>query len=190
MISDCPLPLQARKTILKEVGPALKDMHTRNWTHLDTKPDNVFIDWFVNMGTKFCLEKVQLGDLDCASQLIGTHLLSHKIGNVMWQSPEGRLRRGMGKHSEVLSFRLLASQINPHRVPISNNMALFNVFFLSVELAQVILHEVLSNFGPLPDELVKHVDDEEAVEPLKDLWKMIEEDEERVEGPRKEGGNG
>ncbi|KAF7948309.1 uncharacterized protein EAE97_003720 [Botrytis byssoidea] len=37
-------------------------------------------------------------------------------------------------------------------------------------------------FGPLPDELVKHVDDEKAGEHLKDLWKMIEEDEERTEG--------
>jgi hypothetical protein len=34
-IYDCPpLPLQARKTILKEVGLALKNMHARNWIHL------------------------------------------------------------------------------------------------------------------------------------------------------------
>ncbi|TGO42474.1 hypothetical protein BHYA_0008g00650 [Botrytis hyacinthi] len=122
------------------------------------------------METKFCLEKVQLGDLDCALQLIGTHLLNHKIGNVMWQSPEGRLRRGMGKHSECL-FVLAGTEP-------------FNLDFesLSVELEQAILHELLSNFGPLPDELVKHVDSEKAGEHLKDLWKMIEEDEERAEG--------
>ncbi|ESZ95675.1 putative serine/threonine protein kinase [Sclerotinia borealis F-4128] len=40
MIHDCPpLPLQARKTILKEVGLALKEMHARNWIHLDRKRD-------------------------------------------------------------------------------------------------------------------------------------------------------
>ncbi|KAF7948310.1 uncharacterized protein EAE97_003721 [Botrytis byssoidea] len=76
MISDCPpLPLQARKTILEELGLALKDMHAGNCIHL------------------------------------GTHLLNHKRGRVMWQSPEGRLRMGMGKHLEVFSSGLLASQI-------------------------------------------------------------------------------
>ena len=29
-----PLPLDARKTILMEVGLGLKDMHARNWIHL------------------------------------------------------------------------------------------------------------------------------------------------------------
>ncbi|TGO82128.1 hypothetical protein BPOR_0914g00020 [Botrytis porri] len=50
------------------------------------------------METKFCLEKVQLGELDCALKLIGTHLLNHRIGNVMWQSPEEQLGSGIGKH--------------------------------------------------------------------------------------------
>ncbi|KAJ8064056.1 hypothetical protein OCU04_007895 [Sclerotinia nivalis] len=136
MINDClPLPLQTRKTILKEVGLALKDMHARNWIHLDVKPDNVFIDWVVNMETKFCLEKVQLGDLDCALKLIGTNLLNQKIGNVMWQSPEGQLGRGMGKHSEVFSFGLLVSQtFNPYGTPFSNNMVTFSVFLCSQAL--------------------------------------------------------
>ncbi|PQE16276.1 Oxoglutarate iron-dependent oxygenase protein [Rutstroemia sp. NJR-2017a WRK4] len=79
MINDCPpLPLQARKTILKDVGLALENMHTRNWILLDVKPDDVFIDWIVNMENKFCLHKVQLGDLDCALKLIGSHLLNHE----------------------------------------------------------------------------------------------------------------
>ncbi|KAF7901898.1 uncharacterized protein EAF01_007196 [Botrytis porri] len=51
---------------------------------------------------------------------------------------------------------------------------------LSVEPERVILHKLLSNFGPLLDALVKHVDDEEAGGLLKDLWKMIEEDKELI----------
>ncbi|KAF7880890.1 uncharacterized protein EAF02_006781 [Botrytis sinoallii] len=185
MINDCPpLPLQARKAILKELGLALKDMHARNWIHLDVKPDNVFIDWFV-----------QLGDLDCALYLTGTHLLNHEIGKVMWQSPEGQLGRAMGKHSEVLSLGLLASQIRSLQSPsfqlygsfqclfVLTGVELFHLDFdsLSVELERVILDKLLSNFGPLPNALAKHVDDEKAGELLKDLWKMIEEDEERAE---------
>jgi hypothetical protein len=54
---------------------------------------------------------------------------------------------------------------------------------LTIELEQVILHKLLSNFGPLPDALVKHVDDEKGGELLKDLWTSIEEDDEkRAEG--------
>ncbi|KAF5873696.1 uncharacterized protein Bfra_005160 [Botrytis fragariae] len=194
MTNDCPpLPLQARKMILKEVGLALKDMHARNWIHLgNVKPDNVFIDWFVDMESKFCLEKMQLGDLDCALQLIGTHLLNHKIGNVMWQSPEGQLGRGMGSIRRCSLSDFWQVKFNPYRVPVSSNMCLFVLtgvaFFhpdfesLPVESERVILHKSLSNFGPLPDVLVKHVDDEKAGELLKDLWKMIEQDEERAEG--------
>ncbi|PQE03632.1 serine threonine kinase protein [Rutstroemia sp. NJR-2017a BBW] len=179
MINDCPpLPLQARKTILKEVGLALENMHARNWIHLDVKPDNVFIDWTVNMENKFCLQKVQLGDLDCALKLIGSHLLNHKIGNVMWQSPEGLLGRGMGKHSEVFSFGLLClfvlTGVESYHPDFKN---------LTIEPEQVILHKLLSNFEPLPDALVKHVDDEKGCELLKDLWTLIEEDDEkRAEG--------
>ncbi|KAF7930935.1 hypothetical protein EAE99_004185 [Botrytis elliptica] len=196
MINDCPpLPLQARKAILKELGLALKDMHARNWIHIDVKPDNVFIDRFVNMETKFCLEKVQLGDLDGALYLTDTHLLNHKIGKVMWQSPEGQLGRGMGKHSEVFSLGLLANQIQSLQSPSFQQHGSFQCLFvltgvepfhldfdsLSVELERVILGKLLSNFGPLPDALAKHVDDEKAGELLEDLWKMIEEDEERAE---------
>lgn len=141
------------------------------------KPDNVFIDWFVNMETKFCLEKVQLGDLDCALKLVGRNLLNHKIGNVMWQSPEGQLGRGIGKHSEVFSFGLLC-------LFVLTGVESYHPDFesLPIEPERVILHKLLSNFGPLPDALVKHVDDEKGGELLKDLWKMIEEDEERAEG--------
>ncbi|KAI9639914.1 hypothetical protein NHQ30_011690 [Ciborinia camelliae] len=180
MINDCPpLPLQARKTILKEVGLALKEMHANNWIHLDVKPDNVFIDWFVNMENKFCLEKVQLGDLDCALNLIGSNLLNHKIGNVMWQSPEGQLGRGIGKHSEVFSFGLLC-------LFVLTGVESFHPDFenLPIDPERIILHKLLANFGPLPDALVKHVgDDQKAAELLRDLWKMIQDDEdERAEG--------
>jgi serine/threonine protein kinase len=61
------LPIKARKSILKEVGLGLKDIHERHWIHLgiyniieniyttspltsylDIKPNNVFLNWYVD----------------------------------------------------------------------------------------------------------------------------------------------
>lgn len=59
---------------------------------------------------QFHLEKVALGDMDCALKLKGELLLNHRMGNVRWRSPEGQLGKGIGKPSEVFSFGLLVSQ--------------------------------------------------------------------------------
>lgn len=60
---------------------------------------------------RFHLEKVALGDMDCDLKLEGQKLLNHRIGNVMWRSPEGQLEKGIGKYSEVFSFGLLVSEL-------------------------------------------------------------------------------
>ena len=48
---------------------------------------------------------------------------------------------------------------------------------LETEPEPVILFKLLSVFGPLPDALMEHVDDEEAGALLKGLWQAIAEDE-------------
>jgi serine/threonine protein kinase len=125
-----PLPLTVRKKILKEIGNTLAEVHEKNWIHLgtklltcpgfdknfanstiDVKPDNVFLNWYVDSSDGFQLGKVVLGDMDCALKLKGEKLLNCKIGNVMWRSPEGQLGRGVGKPSEVFSFALLVSLV-------------------------------------------------------------------------------
>lgn len=60
---------------------------------------------------EFHLEKVVLGDMDCALKLEGEKTLNYKVGNVMWRSPEGQLESGVGKASEVFSFALLVSLV-------------------------------------------------------------------------------
>jgi hypothetical protein len=77
----------------------------------DVKPDNVFLNWYVDSNDEFHLQKVVLGDMECALYLQGNKMLNHRIGNVMWRSPEGQVGRGVGKHSEVFSFALLVSLI-------------------------------------------------------------------------------
>jgi serine/threonine protein kinase len=125
-----PLPLTARKKILNEIGNTLAEMHEKNWIHLgtklptwpgfdtsftnlsiDVKPDNIFLNWYVDASDEFRLERVVLGDMDCALKLKGEKLLNYKIGNVMWRSPEGQLGRGVGKPSEVFSFALLVGLV-------------------------------------------------------------------------------
>jgi hypothetical protein len=59
---------------------------------------------------QFRLEKVVLGDMDSALKLKGDKLLNHRMGNVMWRSPEGQLGKGLGKPSEVFSFALVVGQ--------------------------------------------------------------------------------
>lgn len=78
---------------------------------IDVKPDNIFLNWYVDSSDEFHLERAVLGDMDCALKLKGEKLLNYKIGNVMWRSPEGQLGRGVGKPSEVFSFALLVSLV-------------------------------------------------------------------------------
>ncbi|PSS13290.1 hypothetical protein M430DRAFT_105695 [Amorphotheca resinae ATCC 22711] len=167
------LPLEARKTILKEVGLGLNDIHAKHWIHLDIKPNNVFLNWYVDEKDRFHLEKVALGDMDCALKLEGQKLLNQRMGNVMWRSPEGQLGKGVGKPSEVFSFALLCLYV-------ITGAQCFHPDFenLDIEPEPVILFKLLSAFGPLPDALVKHVNDEEAAALLKGLWQAIAEDDE------------
>lgn len=67
------------------------------------------LDWKKNQSGEFQPERVVLADLDCALKLKDNKLLNHRIGNVMWRSPEGQAGRGIGKPLEVFSFGLLVS---------------------------------------------------------------------------------
>ncbi|KAF2760683.1 putative serine/threonine protein kinase [Pseudovirgaria hyperparasitica] len=167
-----PLPLKVRKAILQEVGCALRDMHAKNWIHLDVKPDNVLVNWHIDKQGQFHLQKVALGDLDVALKLDNEKLFNHRIGNVMWRSPEGQLGKGVGKHSEVFSFGLLCFYVMTGVEWLHADFAT-----LEVEPESVILFKLLSAFGPLPDALMKHVNDTESAELLKALWQAISEDE-------------
>ena len=67
------------------------------------------LNWSLDGNGQFKIERVALGDLDCALKLKGEMLLDYRIGNVMWRSPEGQTRKGIGKPSEVFSFGLVVS---------------------------------------------------------------------------------
>jgi len=56
----------------------------------------------------------------------------------------------------------------------------FDFAELDTEPEVVVLFKLLSTFGPLPDILIKHVDDANASELLSDLWQAVKEN--NVEG--------
>ncbi|KAF2278684.1 kinase-like protein [Westerdykella ornata] len=144
------LPITMRKTILKEVGLALAEisMHAKNWIHLDVKPNN------------FHLEKLALGDLDCALKLKGERLLNDRTGNVMWRSPEGQRGKGVGKPSEVFSFALLCLYV-------ITGVQIFDLNFEEVETEPEVVVYALK----------KHVNVEKAGGLVTSLWQAIRENE-------------
>ena len=72
------------------------------------------VDWCLDQDGQFKIERVALSDLDCALKLKGDNLLNHRIGNVMWRSPEGQAGKGIGLPSEVFSFGLMVSELLPN----------------------------------------------------------------------------
>lgn len=93
IITSPELNMKTLKHILKEVGSALHTLHPKGWIHLGTKtadlrPNNVLLGWQANEDGCRRIDHVVLAGLDRALQLDGNKLLNHRIGNVMWRSPE------------------------------------------------------------------------------------------------------
>ncbi|KAL9023222.1 MAG: hypothetical protein Q9196_007330 [Gyalolechia fulgens] len=173
--NNADLPVEARKFILRELGLGLNDLHAKNWIHLDLKPNNVMLDWSRDRTGQFRIERVALGDLDCALKLAGEKLLDHRIGNVMWRSPEGQTGKGVGKPSEVFSFGLVclytitgAETLHPDFEHLKAE---------GVEPEQVILYKLLSMFGPVAFELIAHIQDEYWGELLTGLSEVAAEED-------------
>ncbi|KAK5093758.1 hypothetical protein LTS08_008822 [Lithohypha guttulata] len=172
------LPIEARKSVLRELGLGLKDIHAKNWLHLDIKPNNVMLNWSLDKNSRFTIERVALSDLDCALKLKGEKLLDHRMGNVMWRSPEGQMGKGIGKPSEVFSFGLVClytvtgvEALHPDFEQLQKEAA---------EPEQVILYKLLSIFGPLPPELITHVNDEYWGELLTALSQVVADEDSSV----------
>ncbi|EEH22249.1 serine/threonine protein kinase [Paracoccidioides brasiliensis Pb03] len=156
------MSIAPRKRILWELGQALKEFHAKNWIHIDVKPDNVMVDYRYDQAGQLAPERVVLGDLDCSLKLKGDKLLRLpdrvKIGNVMWRSPEAQTGQGIGKPSDVFSYGLVClytitgvETLHPDFEQLKRDM---------IEPELEIMGRLISFFGPVPDELVTHVNNE------------------------------
>ncbi|PSN59785.1 kinase-like protein [Corynespora cassiicola Philippines] len=99
---DPDFPSEGRKTILRRVGEAIKELHDKDWIHTDVKPNNI-------LQAKKKVTDVALGDFDIAYELKDGEARNtpYAIGNAMWRSPEGQTGRGMTKASDIFSFGLV-----------------------------------------------------------------------------------
>ncbi|KAK5093980.1 hypothetical protein LTS08_008764 [Lithohypha guttulata] len=152
LVKDHPeLPIAARKCMLRELGLGRKDIHAKKWIRLDIKPDNVVLSRTVDKN-------------------------DHRMGDVMWRSPEGPTGKGVGKPAEVFSSGLVVSGrfLSKEATGKRCSLCLYTVTGVEAlhpdfeqlqkegtEPDQVIWYKLLSVFGPLPPELVTHVNDED-----------------------------
>ncbi|EGC47039.1 conserved hypothetical protein [Histoplasma capsulatum var. duboisii H88] len=136
------MSIAPRKQILWELGQALKEFHAKNWIHIDVKPDNVMIDYRYHQADDKLLRLPN----------------GIKIGNVMWRSPEAQTGQGIGKPSDVFSYGLVClytitgvETLHPDFEQLKRDM---------IEPELEIMGRLISFFGPVPDELVIHVNND------------------------------
>ncbi|KAF2433944.1 kinase-like protein [Tothia fuscella] len=107
--NDPDFPATERKKILRRVGEAIQELHSKDWIHMDVKPDNILVNWASDKDGKKTVSDVALGDFDIASKSEGgkARETPYAVGNAMWRSPEGQTGRGVTKASDIFSFGLV-----------------------------------------------------------------------------------
>ncbi|KAJ4415389.1 hypothetical protein N0V82_007384 [Gnomoniopsis sp. IMI 355080] len=128
----------------------------------DIKPDNILVDWIHDEEGRPTVQKVALGDFDLALKLIDDQPLrsAHAVGNVMWRSPEGQSGKGVAKASDVFSLGLVCIYgLRGGDMIILDNESIRALKENGVPPEQEIVVRHFMYFGPLPEGLLRHVDD-------------------------------
>ncbi|KAM5485051.1 hypothetical protein MaudMau93_005590 [Microsporum audouinii] len=129
----------------------------------NVKPDNVMINYTQDKQGQPLPERVVLGDLDCSLKMKGDKLLrlpeGIKLGNVMWRSPEAQTGQGIGKPSDVFSYGLVCLFTTTGVETLHPDFEQLRKDEVDPELE--IMGRLIAFFGPVPDELVIHVQHEE-----------------------------
>ncbi|KAH0284910.1 kinase-like protein, partial [Aureobasidium sp. EXF-3399] len=158
LIKDDPdLIHTQRKKILRYTAEAIQELHSKNWIHIDIKPDNILVN--LDGGDTKEITNAVLGDFDIAYRLDdGKGLRTrHAIGNAMWRSPEGQTAVGVTKASDTYSFGLV------------------DLLRFGITPEQEVLGRHFTYFGPVPDALYRRVDDEAGCALLRDMSMIADE---------------
>ncbi|KAI1446591.1 kinase-like domain-containing protein [Annulohypoxylon stygium] len=110
LIQDEPgLHVLERKKIMRHTGEAIQELHSKDWIHIDVKPDNILVNWTCDEQGNATVTNVALGDFDIAykSENGEPRQTPYAIGNAMWRSPEGQTGMGVTKASDMFSFGLV-----------------------------------------------------------------------------------
>ncbi|KAK3312066.1 kinase-like domain-containing protein [Apodospora peruviana] len=138
-------------------------LHTKDWIHIDVKPDSIFMNWTCDKdGNKTPVTNAVLGDFDIAFRPEDGRLplrTPYAIGNVMWRSLEGQTAIGVTRASDVFSFALVCL----YALGAGDLLTINNYQELQrhgIRPEQDILCRHFAYFGPVTDGLLNHVNDE------------------------------
>ncbi|KAI0847741.1 kinase-like domain-containing protein [Daldinia vernicosa] len=173
---DPDFPPVERKKILRCVGEAIQELHSKDWIHIDVKPDNILVNWTCDGESNKLVTEAALGDFDIAFKLKGgeSRQTPYAIGNAMWRSPEGQTGRGVTKASDIFSFGLVCIYalgggelllLDDYQELVKNN----------IRPEQEILVRHFSYFGLVPEGLLKQVNNENWSNALKGASEIAEE---------------
>ncbi|KAI0406392.1 kinase-like protein [Xylaria palmicola] len=169
LIKDNPdfAPLQRIK-ILHYTAEAIQELHSQGWVHIDIKPDNILLNWTLDNEGNEVVTDVSLGDFDIACKLRDDQALRtpYAIGNAMWRSPEGQTGIGVTKASDVYSFGLVCIYtLGGGLFLLLNNYQ--ELLKHNITPEQAILTQHFAYFGPVPEGLLRQVDNENWCRALK-----------------------
>ncbi|KAI3400755.1 hypothetical protein diail_1964 [Diaporthe ilicicola] len=165
------------KKILRCTAEAVKELHDKDWIHIDIKPDNILVDWDYDDKGQPKVEKVVLGDFDLALKLVDDQPLRapHAVGNVMWRSPEGQSGKGVAKASDIYSLGLLCIYgLGGGSMLILDNDTIKQLKENGMPPEQEIVVRHFMYFGPLPNALLSHVCDEQWTTLFREASEMAE----------------
>ncbi|KAI1174875.1 kinase-like domain-containing protein [Nemania sp. FL0916] len=157
LIQDNPdfSPTQRYK-ILRYTAEAIAELHSKNWIHIDIKPDNILVG--LACGNVI---NAALGDFDIACKLEDGHTFQtpYAIGNAMWRSPEGQTGTGVTKASDMFSFGLVCIfTLGGGPFLLIENYG--ELVKHNIRPEQEILTRHFAMFGPVPEGLLKQVTNE------------------------------
>ncbi|OIW30431.1 kinase-like protein [Coniochaeta ligniaria NRRL 30616] len=162
--ADPEFPPAELKKVLRSVGEAIQEFHTKGWLHLDVKPDNVFVNWTCEGGNK-TVTSAALGDFGIAYKQVGTTPLRTGValGNFMWRSPEGQTGSGITKASDIFSYGLVCIYAlgGGDLLLLEDEKVLAELAELGITPEEDILTRHFTYFGPVNEGLLKQVDSRE-----------------------------
>ncbi|KAI7240074.1 kinase-like protein [Hortaea werneckii] len=173
---DPAFPTEGRVKVLRQVGEAIQELHSKDWMHLDVKPDNVLVNCNTNQEGCKTVTDAALGDFDLVCKCEQAKPLStpYAIGNVMWRSPEGQTGRGVTKASDIYSFGLVCIYaLGGGDLLLLNNYQ--ELASRGITPEQEILTRHFSYSGPVPDAVFKDVGDENWSAALKGAAEIADE---------------
>ncbi|KAI5860034.1 kinase-like domain-containing protein [Durotheca rogersii] len=174
---DPDFPPPERQKILRCVGEAIQELHSKDWIHIDVKPDNILVNWTCDREGNKTVTDAALGDFDIAFKLEPGLLLRtrYAVGNVMWRSPEGQTGRGVTKASDIFSFGLVCIYaLGGGELLLLNDYQ--ELAKTGIPPEQEILTRHFCYFGLVPEGLLKQVDSEDWCDALKGASTIAEEE--------------